>query len=117
MDNFPKRGMRFVKNQFLSIIRSFLAKLFRPLKNQIKSKELNKLRPKVIANFLGYKLKASSDDHIKINHEAFSILEILENSIGEKESSKNIDLFVQNINLENALRDLRYMKYINKLEI
>lgn len=111
MANFPKRCVRFVKNQFLTIVRGFLIKFFRPLKSEIKAKEINKMRPKVLANYLHHRLKLSSFSP-NSNESTILVYDLLDKTLQEDQSFEKTESVTQehHTNLEAALKDLRNMK-------
>lgn len=109
--HFGNRGARGVKNQFFSMLRSYIQRLFKSGCPGFAPNEVHRVKPKVLANFLDYVFDTRDSVH-KIDQPRCSVFDLIEQMNTQEESSKSGETLHlnRNLNYEKGLADLRMRK-------
>lgn len=107
--SFSNRGTRAIKNQFFSVLRNYIQKLFRAGCTSFKANEIHRIKPRVLANFLEYVFENSDCSIPKMDQPRCSVFDLIERLQANEWSERPNESLLQtmNLNFEKGLMDLR----------
>lgn len=113
---FGQRGARAVKNQFFSVLRNYIQKLFKSGCPGFRAKEIHRIKPKVLANFLDYVFENSDSPVRKMDQPRSSVFDLIERMQAIEATDKPGELLLDslNLNFQKGLQDLRNGKWANQ---
>lgn len=106
---FGNRGTRAIKNQFFSVLRNYIQKLFKSACPSFKANEIHRIKPKVLANFLEYVFETADFSTPKMDQPRCSVFDLIERMQANESADRPSDnlLDSMHLNFEKGLLDLR----------